>query len=78
MTFADQLRSARGSLSQSQAAATISPMLSVRTLQDWEQAKRRPADWAQDLVLRVLRSPKKVRTRKGQNKHISNIDHMPE
>lgn len=55
MNWADQFRTARGSLSQAEAAAAISALLSVRTVQDWELGRRQPPDWVQALVLGVLR-----------------------
>lgn len=55
MNWADMFRTARGSLSQAEAAAAISALLSVRTVQDWELGRRQPPDWVQPLVLAVLR-----------------------
>lgn len=54
MIWAEQFRTARGSLSQAEAAAAISALLSVRTVQDWELGRRQPPDWVQPLVLGVL------------------------
>lgn len=56
MTWAAQFRTARDSLSQAEAAAAISALLSVRTVQDWELGRRQPPDWAQPLVLGVSTS----------------------
>lgn len=54
--FARQLRAERErlNLSQSECAALLPP-LSVRTLQTWEHGSRVPPDWAQPLILSVLR-----------------------
>ncbi len=55
MNWADTFRTAPGSLSQAEAAASISGLLSVRTVQDWELGRRQPPAWVQPLVLAVLR-----------------------
>lgn len=54
--FRDRLKSARDAagLSQAQAAAAVSPLLSVRTLQAWElegEDGRTPPDWTHDFIL---------------------------
>jgi DNA-binding XRE family transcriptional regulator len=41
-------------LTQKEAAAKISPLLSVRTLQEWEQGKVSPPNWARQLIVRAL------------------------
>jgi len=60
MTWAEQIKAVRGDLSQSKAARDISPLLSVRTLQDWELGRRPgPPAWVQELVLKKLQESKK-------------------
>jgi len=55
MNWAAQFVEARGSLTQAEAAASISALLSVRTVEDWELGRRQPPAWVQALVLAVLR-----------------------
>jgi DNA-binding transcriptional regulator YiaG len=61
MTWAEQIKAARGDLSQSEAARAISLLLSVRTLQDWELGRRPgPPAWVQELIMaRMRRATKK-------------------
>ena len=73
MTFAERLQAARAAagLSQSQAALPLIAegiLGSVRTLQNWElgRGETLPA-YKQAAALAALRSPKKARSRKGQN-----------
>lgn len=79
MTFAQQFRAARGSLTQEGAAAALSgpdaaSKCSVRTVQDWESGRRTPPGWVRWLIVgQLMRSqlpaPKKKRAshRKGSN-----------
>lgn len=67
MSFASQLQSAKGDLTARQVAAAVSPLLSVRTVEDWLAHRRSPPAWTHEWILSRLRSPKKARSRKGQN-----------
>jgi len=67
MTFAALLQAAKGDLTARQAATAVSPLLSVRTVEDWLADRRSPPAWTQEWILSRLRSPKKARPRKGQN-----------
>lgn len=71
MTFAAQLYEAKGDLTARQVAAAISPLLSVRTVEDWLADRRSPPAWTHEWILSRVRSPKKVRLSKGQNKVIT-------
>ena len=55
MDWSKLFSTARGQLSQSEAAAKIAPTLSVRTVQDWESGRRTPPAWVQWLVLARLK-----------------------
>ena len=55
MTFRQQFIRARGTRTQAEAARAISPLLSVRTVQDWELGRRQPPRWVQSLILDRLR-----------------------
>lgn len=71
MNFSDQLQSAKGDLTARQVAAAVSPLLSVRTVEDWLADRRSPPAWTHDWILSRVRSPKKARSRKGQNTQLS-------
>jgi hypothetical protein len=65
MTFAPQLQAAKGDLTARQVAAAVSPLLSVRTVEDWLADRRSPPAWTQEWILSRVRSPKKPRKAKG-------------
>lgn len=71
MSFAAQLQAAKGDLTARQVAAAVSPLLSVRTVEDWLTDRRKPPVWTHDWIISRVRGdlcpPKKPRTRKGQN-----------
>lgn len=67
MLFATQLQTAKGDLTARQVAAAVSPLLSVRTVEDWLASRRSPPAWTQKWILSRVRNPKKARSRKGQN-----------
>jgi len=71
MLFATQLQTAKGDLTARQVAAAVSPLLSVRTVEDWLADRRSPPAWTQEWILSRVRSPKKARSRKGQNTKLS-------
>lgn len=55
MTFAEHLRAAKRDLTAKQVAAAVSPLLSVRTVEDWLADRRTPPKWAHEWILsRVL------------------------
>ena len=45
MSFASQLQTAKGDLTARQVAAAVSPLLSVRTVEDWLADRRSPPAW---------------------------------
>jgi hypothetical protein len=69
MSFAQQLRAAAGDLTARQVASAVSPLLSVRTVEDWLAARRTPPDWTHVWILKNVGSLKKPR--KPENKKIS-------
>jgi hypothetical protein len=73
MSFASQLQTAKGDLTARQVAVAVSPLLSVRTVEDWLADRRSPPEWTHEWILSRVRSPKKARSRKGQNKQLSHI-----
>jgi len=55
MSFASQLQTAKGDLTARQVAAAVSPLLSVRTVEDWLADRRSPPAWTHDWIIsRVL------------------------
>lgn len=77
MTWAQQFRKARGSLTQEGAAAVLSgpdavSRCPVATVRDWEQGRHAPTGWQQYMIVAQLMrqqiAPKKqARLRKGSN-----------
>jgi hypothetical protein len=65
MSFASELQTAKGDLTARQVAAAVSPLLSVRTVEDWLADRRSPPAWTQEWILSRVRSPKKPRKAKG-------------
>ena len=51
MSFAAQIRFATGPLTAGEVAASISPILSRRTVEEWIQGRREPPAWAQAWIL---------------------------
>ena len=68
MSFADQLQAAKSDLTARQVAAAVSPLLSVRTVEDWLADRRSPPAWTHEWILSRVRSPKRPRKQKGQNR----------
>lgn len=56
ITWAQTFRRARGTLSQAEAAEQLHDC-SVRTVQDWENGRRIPPQWVQQLILDRLQRP---------------------
>lgn len=67
MSFASQLQAAKGDLTARQVASAVSPLLSVRTVEDWLADRRSPPAWTQEWILSRVHPPKKARSRKCQN-----------
>ncbi len=68
MSFATQLQDTKSHLTAREVAAAVSPLLSVRTVEDWLADRRSPPAWTHEWILSRVRSPKKARSRKGQNR----------
>lgn len=67
MSFAAQIRTAKGDLTARQVATAVSPLLSVRTVEKWLAGDNEPPAWTHDWIFSRVRNPKKARSRKGQN-----------
>lgn len=62
MSFSSQLQTAKGDLTARQVAASVSPLLSVRTVEDWLADRRKPPAWTQEWILSRLRKAARSRT----------------
>jgi len=67
VSFSSQLQTTKGDLTARQVAYAVSPLLSVRTVEEWLADRRSPPAWTHEWILSRVRSPKKARSRKGQN-----------
>lgn len=71
MSFAEQVQNAKGDLTARQVAAAVSPLLSVRTVEEWLADRRSPPAWTHDWIISRVRGdlcpPKRPRKQKGQN-----------
>ena len=54
MSFSAQLQDAKGDLTARQVAAAVSPLLSVRTVEDWLADRRSPPEWTHDWIISRL------------------------
>lgn len=60
-------------LSAAKAAKAVSPLLPVRTLEDWVQGRRTPPDWTHDMILtRIRRAAKAAKLRESAAMPTSN------
>jgi len=53
MSFSEQL--AASGITAREVAAAVSPLLSVRTVEDWLQARRTPPEWSHAFILSRIR-----------------------
>lgn len=81
MTFADQLKKAKGDLTARQVASAVSPLLPVRTVEKWIGGDNEPPAWTRDWIISrvsaprhdcapvftAIKFPKRPRKKKGQN-----------
>lgn len=59
-TFADRLKLVKGRLTAKKLAAAVSPIISVRTVENWLQGKAEPEQWTQpDILARVKSAAEK-------------------
>ena len=61
MSFASQLQAAKGDLTARQVAAAVSPLLSVRTVEDWLANRRGPPAWTHDWIISRVRESNLIR-----------------
>lgn len=51
MTFASELRKAKGNLTAKQVAEAVDNAVSVRTIEDWLAGRHTPHKWQQNILL---------------------------
>lgn len=71
MTFAEQLTAAKGDLTARQVAAAVSPLLSVRTVEDWLANRRSPPAWTHDWIISRVRG--EITPRRPQRPRKKNV-----
>ena len=68
MSWSTDLTAAAAPLTASEAARAVSPLLSVRTMEDWLQGRRTPPDWTHAYILAaVSRAAARKARRRGAN-----------
>jgi hypothetical protein len=69
MSWPTDLTRAAAPLTAAEAARAVSPLLSVRTMEDWIQGRRTPPDWTHDYIVAcVARAASRKTRRRGANK----------
>ena len=62
------LTTAAAPLTAAEAARAVSPLLSVRTMEDWLQGRRTPPDWTHAYILAAIsRAAARKTRRRGAN-----------
>ena len=54
MSWPSDLTTAAAPLTAAEAARAVSPLLSVRTMEDWLQGRRTPPDWTHAYILAAV------------------------
>ena len=68
MSWPASLITAAAPLTASEAARAVSPLLSVRTMEDWLQGRRTPPDWTHAYIIAcVTRAASRKTQRRGAN-----------
>ena len=68
MSWPSDLTRAATPLTAREAARAVSPLLSVRTMEDWLQCRRTPPDWAHAYIIAaVTRAASRKTRRRGAN-----------
>ena len=58
MNFSQQLRAASGTMTAREIALAISPIISVRVVEGWQQGRTSPPAWVRDWILEQVRKAK--------------------
>ena len=54
MSWSTDLTAAAAPLTAAEAARAVSPLLSVRTMEDWLQGRRTPPDWTHSYIIAAI------------------------
>ena len=73
MSWSTDLTAAAAPLTASEAARAVSPLLSVRTMEDWLQGRRTPPDWTHAYILAAVSRAAARKTRR----RAANVRHEP-
>ncbi|MFA5265229.1 MAG: hypothetical protein WC378_15510 [Opitutaceae bacterium] len=65
MSWPRDLITATAPLTASEAARAVSPLLSVRTMEDWLQDRRTPPAWAHEWIISRVTSAVRKKERKN-------------
>ena len=72
MSWSSDLITAAAPLTASEAARAVSPLLSVRTMEDWLQCRRTPPDWTHAYIIAAIsRAAARKTRRRGANNPVS-------
>ena len=64
MSWPTDLTTAAAPLTAAEAACAVSPLLSVRTMEDWLQGRRTPPDWTHAYILAAVSRAAARKTRR--------------
>ena len=69
MSWPSDLTTAAAPLTAAEAARAVSPLLSVRTMEDWLQGRRCPPDWTHSYIIAAISraAARKTRRRAANN-----------
>jgi hypothetical protein len=65
MSWPTDLTTAATTLTAAEAARSISPLLSVRTMEDWLQGRRTPPDWTHEWIISRVASAARKKQKKA-------------
>lgn len=71
MSFARDLTAAAAPLTAAEAASAVDALLSVRTMEDWLQARRTPPPWTHAFILARVSARARKKQRRPQNTQVS-------
>ena len=64
MSWPSDLTTAAAPLTAAEAARAVSPLLSVRTMEDWLQGRRCPPDWTHSYIIAAISRAAARKTRR--------------
>jgi len=64
MSWTNDITTAAAPLTAAEAAHAVSPLLSVRTMEDWLQGRRTPPDWTHAYIIAAVSRAAARKTRR--------------